>query len=87
MNSNPLNDSERLKIVEEKVDEILSILKGNIQPNCEKMGSHIDFVENVYDNVKNPLGFLCSKINILGGNQGHYTLEDTPSQPQRQSSR
>lgn len=85
ISSEKLNDSERLKIVEEKVDEILYLLKGNIQPNCEKMGSHIDFVENVYDTVKNPLGFLCSKINILGGNQGNYTLEDTPSQ--RQSSR
>ena len=74
-----LNESERLRRVEEKIDEILCLLKGNIQPNCEKMGSHIDFVENVYDNVKNPLGYLCSKINVLGGSRGNYTLEDTPN--------
>tara|TARA_B100000963_G_scaffold244141_1_gene213810 strand:+ start:187 stop:438 length:252 start_codon:yes stop_codon:yes gene_type:complete len=79
---NTLNDSERLKRVEEKLDEILCLLKGNIQPNCEKMGSHIDFVENVYDNVKNPLGFLCSKINVLSGNQRNHSLEDAPRQRQ-----
>ena len=65
----------RLKNVESKLDEILLILKGSVEPNCTKMGSHIDFVENVYDNVKNPLGFLCSKLNVLQGART-YSLED-----------
>ena len=29
------------------------------------MGSHIDFVENVYDTVKHPLGYFCNKIKTL----------------------
>ena len=42
------------------------------------MSSHIDFVDNVYDNVKNPLGFFCNKINTLRGTntQTEYTLEN-----------
>ena len=35
------------------------------------MSSHIDFIDNVYDTVKNPLGFICSKVSILGGNESH----------------
>ena len=41
------------------------------------MGSHIDFVEDVYDNVKNPLGFICNKVNYLSGNDDVYSLENT----------
>ena len=42
-------------------------LNDDLIPECKKMGSHIDFVENVYDTVKHPLGYLCSKIKQLGG--------------------
>ena len=31
---------------------------------CKKMGGHIDFVEEVYDNVKHPLGYICKKMVI-----------------------
>ena len=37
------------------------------------MSSHIDFVENVYDTVKHPLGYLCNKIKRLTTNTT-YTL-------------
>ena len=41
------------------------------------MGSHIDFVENVYDNVKHPLGFITNKIKYLtSGNNDNYALPD-----------
>ena len=39
------------------------------------MSEHIDFIENVYDNVKNPLGFICNKISSISGNS-NYTLEN-----------
>jgi hypothetical protein len=51
--------------IEKKLDLILEILNTDLKQNCEKMGDHIDFVEKVYDNVKNPLGFICNKINFL----------------------
>ena len=69
---------ERLHIIEQKVDKILELLQKDIQPNCSRMGSHINFVENVYDNVKNPLGFICSKVNYLrsSNDQVSYNLEN-----------
>ena len=61
-----------------KLNKILDLLERDVQPNCKKMSSHIDFVDNVYDNVKNPLGFFCNKINTLRGttSQTEYTLEN-----------
>jgi hypothetical protein len=44
--------------------------------SCNKMSGHIDFVENVYDNVKNPLGFICNRVSKLIGSDEQYTLEN-----------
>ena len=69
---------ERLIRIEGKLDLILKLLEEDVKPNCGKMGSHIDFVEDVYDNVKNPLGFICNKVNYLRGTDNTpYSLEDT----------
>ena len=40
------------------------------------MGEHIDFVETVYENVKNPLGYICGKINYLAGKSPQLKLEE-----------
>ena len=41
------------------------------------MNNHIDFIESIYDNVKNPLGFLCNKINYLRVDDNKsYNLEN-----------
>lgn len=55
----------RLNRVEDKVDKIIHILEGSLKQNCEKMGEHINFVENVYENVKHPLNYLCNKVNQI----------------------
>ena len=34
-----------------KLNKILNLLEQDVQPNCKKMSSHIDFVDNVYENV------------------------------------
>ena len=60
-----MNVDQRLDAIESKVDMILELLQKDVQPNCQKMNTHINFVENVYENVKNPLGFICSKVNYL----------------------
>ena len=39
------------------------------------MAGHINFVENVYDKVKKPLGYICNKVKILSGNSN--LLEDS----------
>ena len=59
----------KLTNIELKLDIIINNLQKNTN-NCEKMSKHIDFVETVYENVKNPLGFICNKVNsfVTGGN-------------------
>ena len=85
-NINSVNsDKKHLDILEKKIDEIdlklitiLELLQNDIRPNCKKMSSHIDFVDKVYENVKNPLGYICSKVTKLSDNET-YDLEDRSS--------
>lgn len=68
--------------IEEKLDLIISIFQKDVAPNCEKMSGHIDFVENVYENVKNPLGYICNKVGSFIGNDS-YSLDNIKiTQPQ-----
>ena len=32
------------------------MLTEDVKENCDKMAGHIDFIETVYEDVKNPLG-------------------------------
>lgn len=65
----------KLVDLEVKLNKILELLEDDINPNCKKMSTHIDFVDNVYDNVKNPLGFICSRVTKLSG-ENNYNLTD-----------
>ena len=66
-------DSLEYKLIdlEVKLNNIIELLENDVAPNCNKMSSHIDFVDNVYDTVKNPLNFMCKKINVLSGNENN----------------
>ena len=63
-----------------KMDNIITILNIDIKKNTEKMGHHIDFIERIYDNIKQPLAYICNKINYYSSNnikdnQNIYLLE------------
>ena len=62
--------------INEKLDLIIEILNKDLKKNCINKKAYIDFVENVYDNVKNPLGFLCNKINYFSKDDEKYSLHD-----------
>tara|TARA_B100000900_G_scaffold374354_1_gene355585 strand:+ start:750 stop:989 length:240 start_codon:yes stop_codon:yes gene_type:complete len=70
------NLEDKIDKLEDKIDNILKLLQDDIKPNCNKMNYHIDFIESIYDNVKNPLGFLCNKINYLRTDNNSYNLEN-----------
>jgi hypothetical protein len=57
----------QLARLEDKVDNIIELLDGSLKNNCEKMGEHIDFVEQVYSNVKYPLEYMCNKVRAIAG--------------------
>lgn len=82
---------EKLDVIEEKIDYIILLLKkldkkvetldkkieDSVMNECQKMGNHIDFVENVYENVKNPLGYICKKVGSFSGTDKKYELTNT----------
>jgi hypothetical protein len=64
-----------------KFDKLESLLQKEVVPSCNKMGSHIDFVECVYNKVQSPLGYLVGKVNyMIGGSpadtQSTHALPD-----------
>tara|TARA_Y100000817_G_C16617796_1_gene438155 strand:+ start:138 stop:377 length:240 start_codon:yes stop_codon:yes gene_type:complete len=54
----------KLCTIETKINEIHELTTTNKQ-NCEKMSSHIDFIETIYEQLKNPINFISSKFNRL----------------------
>ena len=59
----------RLNRLEKKIDNIdqkltdLIILMNDNKRDCEKMSSHIDFIDSVYEKLKTPIDFVCNRIN------------------------
>lgn len=75
LNNNVEETIKKIKILERKVDKLCEKVDGEVLEECKKMGGHIDFVEEVYKNVKHPLGFICKKIGYLtGSSKEQYTL-------------
>lgn len=52
---------KQFEIMEKKMDRILELL----ETDCKKMSDHINFVENVYDNVKTPFYYVMDKVKYL----------------------
>ena len=48
---------ELLLSLNEKVDKL--------DKSSKKMDSHINFIEDTYDNLKSPINFMKNKINTL----------------------
>ena len=65
--------NKKIEELNTKVDKILNILKKDVSVNTKKMSDHINFVENVYENVKYPLGFICNTVTHYIGST-RYTL-------------
>ena len=61
----------RLNTMEKKIDNInqqlidILILLNDNKKDCEKMSSHIDFIDSVYDKLKTPIDFVCNRVNMI----------------------
>ena len=68
---------QQIDRVENKLDALLAKMDISVK-ECNKMGEHIDFIENIYETIKYPLSFICDKVNIVIGNktQENDTLEN-----------
>jgi hypothetical protein len=69
----------QFKIIEKKLDKILEVL----EKDCKKMNDHIDFVENVYDNVKMPFYYIMNKVNYLVSSENKNILDSEHNNEKR----
>jgi hypothetical protein len=62
----------KIDLIDKKLDLLISKMDDKIINNCEKMAEHIDFVNDVYENVKTPLHYISNKINnmLISNSQG-----------------
>jgi hypothetical protein len=64
--------NDKIEVINKKLDEntelIYKKIDEDISDECKKMGSHIDFIEGVYDKMKYPLNYLCNTINNISNN-------------------
>ena len=60
--------NEKIDRIEKKIDMLLEKMDISVK-ECNKMGEHIDFIENVYDTVKFPLSYICDKVNVFSGTE------------------
>lgn len=61
---------DEMVVLNNKMDGLCELLQKDVVPSCNKMGGHINFVENVYTNVKTPLQYIMDKTNYMLGNGG-----------------
>ena len=80
-------DNKLLISLTEKIDKLQNSID-KLQKEIEKMNldqtkmtEHIDFVENIYENVKHPLEYICNKISSVIGNE----IENTNTLPSIQN--
>ena len=83
---------DRTEEMNEKLDKLCKLVDEHVVPDCDKMSNHINFIEAVYNTVKNPLGFLCNRINRMIGVIGNgrlysYSLTDIGQTSPNQASR
>tara|TARA_Y100000741_G_scaffold85279_1_gene62792 strand:- start:4170 stop:4427 length:258 start_codon:yes stop_codon:yes gene_type:complete len=77
INKNLENIDKKLEDIEDRMTILENKVDGELIKECKKMGSHIDFVETVYDNVKHPLGYINNKIKgIIGKEETTYSLTE-----------
>ena len=68
----------RLNTLEKKIDTInqqlvdILILLNDNKKDCEKMSSHIDFIDSVYDRLKMPIDFVCSRVNMITNSESMF---------------
>lgn len=55
---------KKINLLDDKINNLNSKIDIDIANNCEKMGNHIDFIENVYNKLKYPLEFVSNKISF-----------------------
>ena len=57
------NIQVRLENIENQLGLLNDDIRNNVKPETAKMSNHIDFIEKVYNKLKSPMQFICSKMS------------------------
>lgn len=63
----------KLELIEKKIDNLDEKISKNenelseLKTSCSKMDNHIEFVENTYDKLRAPLGFIKKNVERFIG--------------------
>ena len=55
---------KRLEIIDHKLDELILLTREN-EKKCEKMSSHIDFINSIYEKLKAPIEYISDKFKLI----------------------
>lgn len=55
---------KKLDKIEHKLDELILLTREN-EKKCEKMSSHIDFINSIYEKLKAPIEFISDKFKLI----------------------
>jgi len=50
-----------LREIDDKLTELIILMNDN-KRDCEKMSSHIDFIDSVYEKLKAPIDYVCNRL-------------------------
>ena len=50
-----------LKKIDNKLTDLIILMNDN-KRDCEKMSSHIDFIDSVYEKLKTPIDYVCNRL-------------------------
>ena len=67
--------NEKLNFISNEIKYIKDTINDDLKYSSEKLNNHINFIENVYENVKNPLGYLCKAITFNTSEDDHKYLD------------
>lgn len=65
-NENAISLSDRVNKLEEKFNLIIEKLE-SIENGTNKMTTHIDFINDIYNRVQVPLFWVCNRVNYIRG--------------------
>jgi len=55
------NIEDELKKIDDKLTDLIILMNDN-KRDCEKMSSHIDFIDSVYQKLKTPIDYVCKRL-------------------------
>jgi len=55
---------KKLDKIEHKLDELILLTREN-EKKCDKMTSHIDFINSIYEKLKIPIEYISDKFKLI----------------------